>query len=77
MKTVETDFSFSRSKAICLTIESEIITDEGEKLNETPEGPGMEFVQFKAQHKRAILASDVCSLSFAFLQQIIILLFPE
>ena len=55
IKTVQTGFSFCTSKAICLAIESEIITDEGEKLNDTPEGLGTEFVQFKAQHKRAEL----------------------
>ena len=80
MKIVESGFSFlSRSKAICLTIESEIITAEGEKLSDTPEGVGMESVQFKAQHKRVALACGDCSLLFAFLQQLIIRLsiFPE
>lgn len=65
----------SSSEAICLTIESLIMMVDGEKLNDVPEGVGAESLQFTAQHKRAIFASFVCSLLFAFLQQFIIRLF--
>lgn len=57
MGLVEKGFSLCKSEAICSITESEIIRDEGEKLNEMPDGVGTEFVQFIAQHNRAILAS--------------------
>ena len=60
------------SEAICLLTESLIIKAEGEKLNDELEEVGAEFVQFKAQHKRAILTSGDCPALFAFLQQLII-----
>ena len=77
IETAETDFSLPSNNAICLIIESLMMTAEGEKLNDAPEEFGAESVQFKAQHKRATFASDVCSLLFAFLQHFIIWLFPE
>jgi hypothetical protein len=52
---------------------------DGEKLYDKLEDVGAGSVQFRAQHKRAMLASEDCSLLFAFLQQSIIRLFifPE
>ena len=69
----------SRSNAICLIIESLTVKAVGEKFNDELGDIGAESVQFKAQHKRATLASVDCSLLFAFLQQSIIWLsiFPE
>lgn len=55
-----------RSSAIRLIGKSLIIKNEGEKLNDVPEGVGAESPQLTAQHKRANDASLLCSLLLAF-----------
>lgn len=69
----ETRIAFSEEKnrgKTCLTGAPETTTDTGEKLNgSTGEAGSERAVQFKAQHRRARLASFVCSLLFAFRQQ--------
>lgn len=50
---------------------------EEEKLNDELDGVGVEFEQFIAQHKRAMLASRDLSLLFALSQHFIILSFGE
>ena len=74
--TIESDSSSLRSDVICLTIESLIITIEGEELNDEPGEVGNGLEQFIAQHKRAALASGDFSLLFALSQHFIIWLFP-
>jgi len=53
------------------------VTFDGEKLNDTLEGVGVDSEQFSPQHKRAMLASGDLSLLFALSQHFIILSFGE
>ncbi len=63
--------------ASCSAIERGIEPFEGEKLNDTPEGVGVESEQLTAQHNRAASAIGERSLPLALSQHFIILSFGE